>query len=272
VAVGVPTAAAVAAHVAAAGGADWSGPAPQVAAGLGEVAVTPTAPAVPAGAEVVVGGDAAAGAVPAGPTAAWENTLPTAGLSLSDATVRSRETPRLPVVPLGEPLAEDRHTAGLVEAARLYARVNGYWGVSPVEWVALPVEAGLGLCLVASELLYAGFEWQLANTLFAYASAFDKVVVLDADVPPEDLGRALDDIWVKAHPARDWTFGEPQAPAPRAPAYREDGTTGARLYVNAAWDPSWDEEYIAPQVSFETTYPEALRDAVVDRWERLGFE
>jgi 4-hydroxy-3-polyprenylbenzoate decarboxylase len=226
---------------------------------------------VPADAEVVVEGHASLGdAPPPGRTARWELTTPTTTLDVSVGRVSTRPNPLLPCVPLGEPLADDVHVTSLVESARLDARVNGYWGVSPVEWVSLPVEAGLGLCLVASELLYAGFEWQLANTLFAFSSSFDKVVILDADSAVDDLARSLDDMWVKAHPSHDWHFSDDAAPAATAPRYRED-ETGSRLYVNAAWNPQWDEEYIAPRVSFETMYPRDVREAVRDRWESFGF-
>jgi 4-hydroxy-3-polyprenylbenzoate decarboxylase len=198
--------------------------------------------------------------------------VPTATLSLSVTRVATRADPLLPCVPLGTPLADDVHVTSVVESARLSSRVNGYWGVSPVEWVWLPVESGLGLCLVASELLYAGFEWQLANTLFSFSSSFDKIVILDADSSVEDLARALDDMWVKAHPSHDWHFSDPAAPAATAPRYRRDGETGSRLYVNAAWDPQWDEEYIAPRVTFETMYPAELQEGVRERWESLGFD
>jgi len=275
VVLGVPTAALLAAQIVTGRGRiGWGGAAPGIAASLGDVAVADDeGPAVPADAEVVVRASArASDSLPAGPSARWEAAVGTASLSLSVERVAARPDPLLSVVPLGEPLADDVHVTSLVESARLYARVDGYWGVSPVEWVSLPVEAGLGICLVAGELLYAGFEWQLANTLFSYGSLFDKVVILDAGVSPDDLGQALDDVWVKAHPSRDWTFGEPHAPVPTAPRYREDGATGARLYVNAAWDPQWDEEFIAPEVGFEATYSEELQAAVLDRWEAFGFD
>jgi 4-hydroxy-3-polyprenylbenzoate decarboxylase len=275
VATGAPTAAVLAAQITAGRSRLGTGEtASAVAASLDDVAVTDDEwPTVPADSEVVVRASSQpADSPPPGPHARWEATVPTTPLSLSVERIATRPDPMVPVVPLGEPLADDVHVTGLVESARLYARVDGYWGVSPVEWVSLPVEAGLGVCLVASELLYAGFEWQLANTLFSYGSLFDKVVILDAGVSPDDLGRALDDIWVKAHPSRDWTFGEPHAPAPAAPRYREDGATGARLYVNAAWDPQWDEEFIAPEVGFEATYSEELQAAVRDRWGAFGFE
>ena len=275
VAMGVPTAALLAAHVTARGGYHrWSGTGPAIAGCLADIEVADAdGPAVPASSEVVVGASATrSGAVLPGPRARWEAAVETATLELTVGTVATRADPLVPVVPVGEPLADDVHLAGLVEAAQLYARVNDYWGVSPVEWVNLPVEAGLGICLVASEILYAGFEWQLANTLFSYTSLFDKVFIFDADRSADDLGRAFDDIWVKAHPSRDWTFSEPEAPAPTATGYRQDGTTGERLHVNAAWDPGWDEEYIAPEVGFETTYSREMQAAVLDRWEEFGFE
>jgi 4-hydroxy-3-polyprenylbenzoate decarboxylase len=195
----------------------------------------------------------------------------TATLDTRVDRVRTRDAPLVAFSPTGAPMADGRMLLSIVESARLYGRVNNYWGVAPVEWVALPAEAGLGICLVASEILYAGFEWQLANTLFSFSRLFDKVVVLDTETPPMDLARAFDDVWVKAHPANDWEFSDSAAPAATAPQYRRDGSTGANVYVNAAWDPRWDEEYIAPRVSFEATYPADLRATVRADWEALGF-
>ncbi|WP_372912430.1 UbiD family decarboxylase [Salinigranum sp.] len=274
-ALGVPTAATLAAHLQATGARPWRDrDTPTIAAALGTTDIAPVdGGLLPASAEVVVEGTATAeSSPPPGPSARWERTVPTATLSLSVARVATRADPLLPCVPLGTPLADDVHVTSVVESARLSSRVNGYWGVSPVEWVWLPVESGLGLCLVASELLYAGFEWQLANTLFSFSSSFDKIVILDADSSVENLARALDDMWVKAHPSHDWHFSDPAAPAATAPRYRRDGETGSRLYVNAAWDPQWDEEYIAPRVTFETMYPAELQEGVRERWESLGFD
>ena len=209
---------------------------------------------------------------PSGRPAPWERAVPTATLHAGVTRVLTRAEPVVPFAPTGIPMADGRHLLSLAESARLYGRVNNYWGVSPAEWLALPVETGLGICLVAADVLYAGFEWQLANTLFSFSRLFDKVVILDTETPPMDLGRAFDDIWVKAHPANDWEFSDPEAPAANAPHYRGDGTTGANMYVDAAWDPRWDEEYIAPRVTFEATYPEEIRAAVEAEWTELGFD
>ncbi|MFB6093107.1 MAG: 3-octaprenyl-4-hydroxybenzoate carboxy-lyase [Haloquadratum sp.] len=268
--------------------------APAVTSALGAVPVAPTgAGPVPAESEVVVeatvadvvpaarsptasagdgDGDGDTDTHPAGPASPWEDAVATATVEARVDTVATRAEPIVPFSPTGAPMADGRTLLSVVESARLYGRVNNYWGVAPVEWVALPAEAGLGICLVASEILYAGFEWQLANTLFSFSRLFDKVVVLDTETAPMDLGGAFDDIWVKAHPANDWEFSDPEAPAASAPFYRDDGATGSNVYVNAAWDPRWDEEYIAPRVTFETTYPEDLRAAVRADWRELGFD
>lgn len=270
-ALGVPVAALV---TASAGWLDDGDPgdAPRRAQTLDDVAVGAIEDRlVPATAEVVLDGVATTGTPPTGRTAAWERATDTAAIEVSVETVATRDDPVVPFAPLGAPLADDLALAGLVEAARLYRRVNHYWGVAPVEWIALPPETGLGMCLVASEILYAGFEWQLANTLFAFSRLFDKVLVLDGDTPPADLATAFDDMWVKANPAHDWEFSERDAPAATAPAYRPDGATGSRVYINAAWDPRWDEEYIAPRVTFEESYPEEVREAVIERWSAFGF-
>jgi 4-hydroxy-3-polyprenylbenzoate decarboxylase len=255
--------------------------APRIADALRPVDIAPTpAGAVPATSEVVieatVSGTAASEAAPdthpSGPPAPWENAVPTATLHARVEGVRAREEPVIPFSPAGAPMSDGRHLLSITESARLYGRVNNYWGVAPAEWLALPAEAGHGICLVASDVLYAGFEWQLANTLFSFSRLFDKVVVLDTETPPMDLGQAFDDIWVKAHPANDWEFSDPEAPAAKAPHYRRDGATGSNMYVDAAWDPRWDEEYIAPRVTFEATYPEEIRESVRADWTDFGFD
>ncbi|MFC5135914.1 MULTISPECIES: UbiD family decarboxylase [Haloferacaceae] len=244
---------------------------PERAAGLADVPLARVdGRVVPASAEVRIDGVADPTDAPvSGPEATWERATETATLSFEAEGIRLREDPTVPFVPLGAPLADDVHLMSLVEAATLYRRVNGYWGVSPVSWVQLPVESRLGLCLVSSEILYAGFDWQLANALFSFSDYFDKVLVLDEYARPTDLARALDDMWVKAHPGNDWVFSDPNAPAATAPVYRRDGETGSRLYISAIWDPRWDEDYIAPRVTFESSFPEGIRESALERWETL---
>ncbi|SER35076.1 UbiD family decarboxylase [Natrinema salaciae] len=197
---------------------------------------------------------------------AWEHGVESTPLALSVERIIATDDPVIPFSPLGRPLADDLQLAGVTTAATLYHRVNDYWGISPVEWVLLPAEAELGICFVATDVLYAGFEWQLANILFTFSSLFDTIVIVDDTVPPRELGRVLGDIWVKAHPSRDWIFSEPSAPAANRPRYRQDGTTGARLYVNAAWDPRWEDSYIAPRVAFERSFPDTVRRAARKAW------
>lgn len=228
---------------------------------------------VPASTEVLIEGTVVRRpADPSGVTESWELVTDTEPIELRVTSIATRDSPLVPFSPTKAPMADDYLLVGTLEAARLHERVNNYWGVSPVEWIAIPAEAKLGFCLVASEILYAGFEWQLANALFSFSRLFDKVLVLDAETPPVDLSRAFDDIWVKAHPAQDWEFSEPAAPAASAPLYRRDGRTGSNVYINAAWDPRWDEEYIAPRVDFENSYPPEIRESVLERWLQLGFD
>ncbi|WP_129116173.1 UbiD family decarboxylase [Halegenticoccus tardaugens] len=206
-----------------------------------------------------------------GPVESWEHATSTTTIAVRVSSIASREDPIVPISPLGAPLADDVHLLSLVESARLLRRVNHYWGVEPVKWVSLPAETKLGVCLISSEILYAGFEWQLANTLFSFSRLFDKVIVLDEDTPPANLARAFDDIWVKAHPSHDWQFSDPSAPTATVTRYRQDGETGSRLYIDATWDPRWNDEYIAPRVGFETSFPNDVREFVTEQWSEMGF-
>lgn len=247
---------------------------PGRASALGDV---PTAEVdgrvVPASAEVRIDGtirsaDESAGEI----RTMWEHGCETATITFEADSLALRDDPVVPFAPLGAPLTDDIHLSSLVEAATLYRRVNGYWGVSPVSWVQLPVESRLGVCLVSSEILYAGFDWQLANALFSFSEFFDKVLVLDDYAEPTNLARALDDMWVKAHPGNDWIFSDSNAPAATAPMYRRGGETGSRLYISAIWDPRWDEDYIAPRITFESSFPENVREMARDRWSEFGSE
>ncbi|MFC6718353.1 prenyl carboxy-lyase [Natrialbaceae archaeon GCM10025810] len=202
---------------------------------------------------------------------AWETVVDGATLELEVTGAFARGDAVVPFAPLGVPLSDDLHLTALALSAALFDRVNGYWGVSPVDWLLLPPAGRLGVCVVSTEVLYAGFEWQLANFLFSFSDCFDTVVIVDEGTDPRDFGRVLCDLWVKAHPARDWLFSEPDAPAASAPAYGGDGT-GVRLYVDATWDPRWKEEYVAPRVSFRDSYPPEIREAVRESWSDLGFE
>lgn len=204
----------------------------------------------------------------------WTLTTDTVSLEFRCERVESRPDPIVPFVPRSTagtvPMADDTFATAITEAATLYRRVNNYWGVAPVEWIQLPVEANLGLCIVSSEILYAGFQWQLANTLFSFSDLFDKVLLLDTDADPTNLARGIDDMWVRAHPAQDWVFSESAAPRANAPAYRDRSGTGSRLYVDAAWDPNWDAAYIAPRVTFENSYSESVREKAERIWERAS--
>lgn len=251
---------------------------PELAAGLTDVSMTTVGSrTVPADAEVRIDGrlnvvETEHETDERDQTAAWELACETATVDIETEEIAHREQPIVPFTPLDEPLTDDLHLMSLVETAKLFRRVNNYWGVSPVKWIQIPVEGRLGLCIVSSEILYAGFEWQLANTLFSFSNLFDKVLVLDEQADPTNLARAIDDMWVKAHPANDWTFSEPNASNATAPFYRSDDTNGSRLYINATWDPRWDEEYIAPRVTFETAFSASILESLVERWDELGLD
>jgi UbiD family decarboxylase len=273
VVLGVPAASLVTAHVHCTSNRPLENVS-EVAAAVDAFPIAPSAGGrVPAETELVIEGIASSSDItPGAEHEAWESAVKTTSVHIDATNVATREDPIVPFSPMRASLSDDVHLSSVVESARLHTRINSYWGVEPVEWVALPAETGLGMCLVASEILYTGFEWQLVNTLFSFSRLFDKVVVLDEDVPPANLSRAFDDMWVRAHPSHDWEFSEPTAPGATVPSYREDGETGSRLYVNATWDPRWDETYIAPRVTFESSFPEEIRESVREQWSALGFE
>lgn len=206
-----------------------------------------------------------------GPSAIWERACETASIVVQVDAIATRSNPVIPFVPLGAPLTDDLHPTDLVKSAELYCRINRYWGVSPASWVQLPVETRLGVCLVSSEILYSGFKWQLANALFSFSRLFDKVLILDKQIDLTNLARAFDDIWVKVHPPTTDLQQAERARRERSSLPSRWGN-GIGLYISATWDPRWDEEYIAPRVSFESSFPAGIHKTVLKRWTNLKSE
>ena len=158
------------------------------------------------------------------------------------------------------------HSLELLEAART--------SVFPVRWISLPVEAKMGLCVVSTKTsLHAGFPHRVSRFLFSRSNWFEKVLVLDTDVDPEDMATILNDMIQKAHPKRDIHLNGTDAPLGLVSNYPCPGNITSQLYIDATWRVDRPKESIPKRISFEHSYPEDVKQRIIDKWNKeYGFE
>lgn len=159
------------------------------------------------------------------------------------------------------------HSCDLLKASKL--------GFVHTRWINLPVESKLGWCIVSTNVPYNGYTSRFAKFLFSVSPYkwFDKILVVDTDVEPVDLGRCLNDMCQKVHPIRDIRKGEEEAPIPMSAAYPCPEGKSARLIVDATWPVGFDKSQLPERTAFEVSFPPEIQKSVIERWlTDFGFE
>ena len=142
----------------------------------------------------------------------------------------------------------------------------------PVRWIALPTETRLGLCVISSKVPYNGFAFQMTGLIFGSSAWFDKLLIVDYDVNPEQLNLAVNDMLNKANPARAWYRSDADAPATKVAKYPTENGMTAQVYILATWDAQAKREEIGQKIAFESCYPPEIQERVLSRWKKdYGF-
>lgn len=142
----------------------------------------------------------------------------------------------------------------------------------PIRWIMLPTEMRLGMCVLSTKVPYNGFAFQMTGLIFGSSNWFDKLLIVDYDVNPEQLNLAVNDMLNKANPARAWYRSDADAPATRVAKYPMENGMTAQVYILATWDASAKRENIGQKIAFETCYPPEIQERVLARWkDDFGF-
>lgn len=227
---------------------------------------------IPGDAELVIEGAAPAGETTVeGPYPNFAGFQPAGkGQLLTVTAITHRPHPIIPFWVEAAKGGDAMNVASLVNAAKLYMDCKNT--ALPVRWVALPTEMRLGMCVVATKVPYNGFVFALTGLLFGNSDWYDKVLVVDYDTNPEELGIAINDMINKANPNKSWLRSDEVAAVSRMAKYPTENGYTSTLYVNATWDPTWKKEWIGIKIAFESCYPREVQQRVLERWHRdLGF-
>lgn len=223
---------------------------------------------VPADAEIVIEGEAVSaeeaneGPFTGGPVLSG----PKKGLVLKVKCISHRTNP---VIPFVSPAAvvtgvnDFTRVVSILESARLWEQWR--MAYSPIRWIYVAAEASLGLCVVSAKVPYNGWVARMARAMFASSRWFDKMLVVDDDVPPVDLESCLNDMIQKANPSRDWTRMDDSFPRSLVALY-EGGATSGRLIIDATWPLGVKKSDLPVRTTFEDSFPLELQQRVVEGW------
>ena len=142
----------------------------------------------------------------------------------------------------------------------------------PVRWAFFPLEARMGMCVLATRVPYKGYLWQVAKYVFSWSNWFDRILFLDYDVSPEEHIQMYNDMTNKASPVKGWDRSDIDAPVHRVCKYLTPEGLTSRMFINATYDPSWPKEWHPMKTVFEENFPQEIQERVLQKWPKLGFK
>ncbi len=191
--------------------------------------------------------------------------------------ITHRKSPILPFVVPGAKVDDTMALRSVVASMELLAicRLNYH---HPVRWINLPVETRLGLCVVSTLVPYRGYVGGHLVKLLSRLKMlgwYDKIMVVQADVPPLDYYSVYNDLCQRSDPIKDWIITDEVVPLGPVELYstpedRERGLTNM-LAIDTTWPAEWPEEEVPVKLSFETCFPKEIQDKVVKKWKSYGF-
>jgi len=188
-------------------------------------------------------------------------------------TITHREKPILPFAVEGSAVSDSMVLLSMTHSAELLSKSRETF--FHTRWMNLPVEGKMGMLIVSTKVPYSGYIGRFAAHLFTLSKSkwFDRILFVDADVEPVDLGRCMNDMTQKIHPLKDINAGCGGAPKNLVCNYpTPDGTTH-RLILDATWPAGTPKEALPVRTSFETSFTPEIQKKVVEMWNKdLGFE
>ncbi len=230
---------------------------------------------VPADAEIVIDGEILPGRrASEGPFPEYTRLAPQTNQPVFKIkTITHRKKPVIPFAVEGSRVSDSMVLLSMIHSADLMKKSRAAF--LETRWINFPVEGKMGLLIVSTKVPFSGYIRMFALHLFSSSKYkwFDRVLFVDTDVEPVDLGRCINDMTQKVHPIKDISFGPGNAPKNLVCAYpTPDGTTH-RLSIDATWPAGTPKESLPVRTSFETSFTPEVQKKVIEMWNKeLGFE
>ncbi len=232
---------------------------------------------VPAQAEIVIEGEVLPDRIalegPFGEYPGYRSGTMGEGVLVQITAITHRNNPIITLTTLGIP-PDDSSIAASLTAAIAIKRGLKRRGV-PVTEVYVPPEGVTHLVVVGVEHGGSQVARQVLDFITARRVMVSKVIVVNKDTDVFDMNQVIHAFATKCHPGRGIILehyeGRGNALTPCYSADERRRLKGTSAVFDATWPEEWEEEAIPVKSSFETTYPDSLKEKVLDNWRSYGL-
>ena len=117
---------------------------------------------------------------------------------------------------------------------------------------------------------------QVRDALTSRRVPITKIIVVDQDIDVFNFGEVLHTIGTRCHSARGIMIKEhPGRGNPLTPCYSTEERAhglGATALLDRTYPLDWPVNDLPVKSSFNTIYPESIRQKVIENWQRYGFK
>ncbi len=147
----------------------------------------------------------------------------------------------------------------------------------PVADVYVPPEGAVHAAVVSVSHGGSEVTRQILEILTSRRALLSKIFVVETDVDPFDMGAVLHAFATKCHPGRGIHVVHYEGRANTlTPCYSQEerlAQRGASVAFDCTWPPEWSREWEVPvKATFDSIYPETLRQAILEKWGGYGFK
>lgn len=196
------------------------------------------------------------------------------GILFRATAVTHRRNPILTVDATG--YRDDSSTITALTGAIAIKRRLERHGV-PVLDVNMPREGAVHMVVIAAK--YGGKEIarEILETLTSRRALVSKIFLVEPDIDIFDLGQVLHAFSTKCHPAHGIHVIHYEGRANTlTPCYSQGeraAQKGATVLYDCTWPGEWSREWEVPvKATFDSIFPEAVREKVRSQWRQYGFD
>lgn len=233
---------------------------------------------VPAHAEIVIEGEVAIDRlIPEGPFGEYTGYRHPERRFLPPFMVKAithRKSPILTMSNMGMPVDESAACMGITSAISIkdFLKRRGM----KVKDVNVPAETATFLAIVSIENPPEDAAERIKSIIATGRVNISKVVVVDTDIDPFNLGQVVHVLATKCHPGRGMFSALTAGVNPLTPYLshqeRRTGTDAVAVW-DCTWPASWSRETdVPPRVAFNEVYPDDIKDRVIKNWKNYGFK
>jgi 4-hydroxy-3-polyprenylbenzoate decarboxylase len=190
--------------------------------------------------------------------------------------ITHRRDPILPFTNMGMPIHESQTTTALFKGAEIYAELKKL-GL-PVKGVFMPPWGVSHMAVISTETPFINFAKRVAHAVWATKPGLFTyyIVIVDSDVDPTNMDEVLHAIATKCHPVNG-IHQVPHTPGfpvllPFLPPKERLIGDAAGVIFDCTWPKDWPAESIPVKATLENLWPAEVRQKVLAKWKRYGFE